>query len=67
MTDERIVQLEIVSAEQERIIGELSAEAARQAGEIDELKRRVEVLVRRLVEVEDAAAPTIAAQKPPHW
>ncbi|MBK8457909.1 MAG: SlyX family protein [Phyllobacteriaceae bacterium] len=67
MSDDRLVQLEIIAAEQERAIGELSAEAARQAGEIDELKRRVEVLVRRLVDVEVATAPSIPVQKPPHW
>lgn len=67
MSEERLVQLEIVSAEQERAIGELSAEVARQAREIDELKKRVEALARRLADVEDSTAPAIPVQKPPHW
>lgn len=67
MNEERLVQLEVLSAEQERMIGELSAEVARQSREIDELKKRVEALARRLVDVEDATAPAVPVQKPPHW
>ncbi len=67
MSDGRLIQLEVLSAEQERMIGELSAEVARQAREIDELKKRVEAVARRLADVEDATAPAIPVQKPPHW
>lgn len=67
MSEERIVQLEIVVAEQERTIADLSAELARQGREIDEMKKGMEILARRLVEVEDASAPAIPVQKPPHW
>lgn len=67
MNEERFVQLEVLSAEQERMIAELSAEVARQAREIDELRKRMETLARRLLDVEDATAPAVPVQKPPHW
>lgn len=67
MSEARIVQLEILSAEQERTIAELSGEVARQARELDEMKKALEVLARRLLEVEDASAPANPVQKPPHW
>lgn len=67
MAEDRIVQLEIIAAEQERAIAELSEELARQSRAIDALTARIETMARRLVEVEDATAPTIAAHKPPHW
>ncbi len=67
MSDERIDRLEILAAEQERIIGDLSDVIARQDREIAELQRRLDILARRLVSVEEASAPEIASQKPPHW
>lgn len=67
MSAERIERLEVMLTEQERTIGELSDVIARQDREIEELRRRLDVIARRLVSVEEASAPEIASQKPPHW
>ena len=64
---DRIVALEMLAAEQERTIAELSAQMAEQWTLIERLQKTVDELARRLLTVEDQAAPTPPATKPPHW
>jgi len=65
--DERITALEVLAAEQERTIGELSAEIAKAWQAIDVLERKVEAMALRLTGVEEATAPDVPVTKPPHW
>ncbi len=65
--DERLTSLEMLAAEQERTIHELSAEIAKAWKTIDDLNRRVEAMALRLTGIEEATAPEIPVTKPPHW
>lgn len=66
-SDDRLTDLEILAAEQERTIGDLSAEIARQWQTVERLEKTVEALARRLLELEEQNAPAAPATKPPHW
>ena len=66
-TDERITTLELLAAEQERTISELSAEMSKAWKTIDELNRRVEAMALRLTGIEEATAPEIPVTRPPQW
>ncbi|UWQ22269.1 SlyX family protein [Jannaschia sp. W003] len=52
-----------------RAVEDLSDEVARQAGEIDALKRRTGLLLERAAEAEVEGQGTVplADQRPPHW
>ncbi|MGB3501989.1 MAG: SlyX family protein [Mesorhizobium sp.] len=63
----RLTKLELLAAEQEHTIGELSAEIAKAWKIIDELTRRIEAMSLRLTGVEEATAPEVPVTKPPHW
>lgn len=63
----RLIELEIRIAEQERIIEELSDQLAQQWKHIDDLNHRLSVLTKRFVTLEEQAAPDIPITKPPHW
>jgi SlyX protein len=65
--DERLTTLEILTAEQERTIAELSAEIAGAWKVIDDLTRRMDSVALRLSGVEEATAPDTPITKPPHW
>lgn len=65
--EERITTLELLAAEQERTIHDLSAEISKAWKTIDELNRRVEAMALRLTGIEEATAPEIPVTKPPHW
>jgi len=65
--DERLTTLEILTAEQERTIAELSAEIASAWKVIDDLTRRMDAMSLRLSGVEEATAPDTPITKPPHW
>lgn len=64
---ERLTDLEIIAAEQEQTIAELSAEIAGQWKTIEALRKTLDRLTDRLLAVEDVAAPEIPVTKPPHW
>ena len=64
---ERLEALEISSAEQERVIAELSDQIADQWTTIDRLQRRLDVLSERFVSLEDRTASDVPVTKPPHW
>lgn len=67
MTEERIVQLEILVAEQERTIAELSNELAEQWKVVNVLERKLNALINRFLELEEQSAPEVPITKPPHW
>lgn len=68
MSDEaRIIQLEILCAEQEKVIQELSAQIAEQWKTIDKMQRKLDALTQRFLALEEQAAPDVPVTKPPHW
>ena len=67
MSEERIVQLEILAAEQEKTIAELSGQIAEQWKTIDRLQKKLDVLTERFLALEEQAAPDVPVTKPPHW
>ena len=66
-SDERLTKLEMLTAEQERTIEELSGQIAEQWKEIDSLRKKLDLLTTRLVEVEATAASEVPVTRPPHW
>lgn len=67
MSEERIVELEMLAAEQERSIEELSSQIAEQWRQIDRLTRKLNLLTERFLEVEEQVRPPAPVTKPPHW
>jgi SlyX protein len=65
--EERLVALEIVAAEQERTIAELSAEIAEQWKVIEKLRRQLGLLSERFLALEERSGPDVPVTKPPHW
>lgn len=63
----RLTQLEILAAEQEKTIAELSDQIAEQWKTIDAMQRKLDALTQRFLALEEQAAPEIAVTKPPHW
>jgi SlyX protein len=66
-TDARITTLELLAAEQERTIHELSAEVSKAWTIIDDLTRRLDAMGLRLTGIEEATAPDTPITRPPHW
>ena len=67
MSEARIVQLEMLAAEQERTIAELSGQIAEQWKTIDALRKKLDALTERFLAREGQAAPDVPVTKPPHW
>ena len=68
MDDQRLVDIETKIAYQEHMISELNEVVFQQQKTMDELKRTVELLKGRLVDIGDMmSAPTQANEKPPHY
>ena len=67
MPADRLTTLEIRYAEQERTIEELSAQIAEQWKTIEALRKKLDTLSVRFVQLEEQAAPRPEAAKPPHW
>jgi SlyX protein len=65
--ESRLVKLEILAAEQEHTIAEMSAELTKAWKVIDEVTRRMEALQLRMTGIEEATAPDTPITKPPHW
>lgn len=63
----RIIQLEILCAEQDKTIQELSAQIAEQWKTIDKMQRKLEALTQRFLALEEQSAPDVPVTKPPHW
>ena len=64
---DRTTTLEIRATEQEKTIEELSGQIAEQWKVIERLQKKVDALTERFLALEEQAAPTIEATKPPHW
>ena len=64
---DRLTRLEITLAEQEKIIGELSAEIAGQWKTIERMRKKLDALAERFLELEEQTRPEVPVTKPPHW
>lgn len=64
---ERLVDLEVLAAEQEKTIAELSEQITEQWKKIEELRRKLDALTDRFLTLEEQTAPEIPVTKPPHW
>jgi SlyX protein len=65
--DERLTALEILAAEQEKTIAELSDQIAGQWQTIERLQKKLDALAERFVALEEQTAPDVPVTKPPHW
>lgn len=64
---DRLTELEIALAHQERLAEELSDVVRAQSGRIDRLERAVLELAGRLEAAEDGREAAPANVRPPHW
>lgn len=66
-TDDRLEKLEMLAAEQEKTIEEMSAELAEQWKAIERLQQKLDRLTERFLALEEQTAPDVPVTKPPHW
>lgn len=64
---DRLTRLEMVVAEQEKTIGELSAEIAEQWKVVERMRRKLDALADRFLELEEQTRPEVPVTRPPHW
>lgn len=62
-----IVRLEMIVAEQERTIEDLSAQLAEQWKVVDRLQKKLDALTQRFLALEEQSAPDVPVTRPPHW
>lgn len=69
MSEDRLTDLEVQLTHQAAMIEELSEVVRQQGDEIDLLKKRADLLMRRAAEAEVSEGGTapLADQRPPHW
>ena len=67
LDDSRITALEELAAHQGRVIEELSTEVAEQWKVINEMRRKLERLTERLLDLEETNLEAPAITKPPHY
>ncbi|QDZ00784.1 hypothetical protein FQ775_10510 [Nitratireductor mangrovi] len=65
--DDRVARLEMIVAEQERTIEELSGELAEQWKLIERMRKQLERMTERFLALEERAAPDVPITRPPHW
>jgi SlyX protein len=65
--EDRLTNLEMRAAEQERTIEELSGQIAEQWTVIERLQKKLDSLTERFLTLEEQSAPDIPVTKPPHW
>ncbi|WP_297326587.1 SlyX family protein [uncultured Bartonella sp.] len=65
--NDRLIEVEIKLAEQERLIDELSSVLAEQWKTIDLMDKKLQALTKRFLELEEQTQPDIPVTKPPHW
>ena len=66
-SENRLTTLEILMAEQEKTIEELSGQLAEQWRTIERLRKKLDTLTDRFLVLEEQAAPEVPVTKPPHW
>ncbi|WP_274423586.1 SlyX family protein [Chelativorans sp. YIM 93263] len=64
---DRLEKLEILTAEQEKTIEELSDQITEQWRVIDQLQKKLDSLTERFLALEEQTAPETPVTKPPHW
>jgi SlyX protein len=64
---ERLTNLEIRHAEQEKVIEELSGQIAEQWKVFERLQKKVDALAERFLALEEQTAPGHETTRPPHW
>lgn len=64
---DRLTEVEIKVAEQERLVDELSAVLAEQWKTIDQMDKKLTALTKRFLELEEQSQPDIPVTRPPHW
>jgi SlyX protein len=64
---DRLTALEILSAEQEKTIEELSGQIAAQWTVIERLRKQLDMLGERFAAIEDRSATDVPVTRPPHW
>ena len=67
MSDDRLAKLEMLAAEQERTIEELSGQLAEQWKLIERMQKKLDTLTERFLALEERTAPDNPVTKPPHW
>jgi len=67
MTEDRLTTLEVLMAEQEKTIEELSGQIAEQWQTIERLRKKLDALADRFLVLEEQAALDVPVTKPPHW
>ena len=65
--EERLVELEIQIAHQNRVIEDLSGEVARQGQDLARLQKAMKALAERFLALEEVATPQPEITKPPHY
>ena len=66
-TDERITRLEMLVAEQERTIAELSEQLSEQWALTEKMRKKLDALTERFLALEEQTAPETPVTKPPHY
>jgi SlyX protein len=64
---ERLTTLEMLHAEHERTVEDLSAQVVEQWKVIERLQKKVDALAERFLALEEQTAPDVPVTKPPHW
>ena len=64
---DRLTEVEIKLAEQERLVEELSSVLAEQWKTIDLMDKKLKALTKRFLELEEQSQPDIPVTRPPHW
>jgi SlyX protein len=67
MSEDRLAALEMRSAEQERVIEDMSGQIAEQWTAIEKLRKRLDTLTGRFLALEEQSGAEDAVTKPPHW
>lgn len=65
--EERITELEMLAAEQEKTIAELSDQLTEQWTVIDKMRKKLDALTERFLTLEEQTRPDIPVTKPPHY
>lgn len=65
--DARLTQLEILAAQQERTIVELSDQLADQWKTVERMQKKLDLLAERFLALEEQTAPDVPITKPPHY